>query len=353
MLVIDMHLDLAMNALLWNRDLKLSVEDIRQAEAGMAQKGRARGTVSFPEMRRGQIGIASATLIARVKKGQGAGIDFRDHDIAYAVAQGQRAYYRQLERQGVVTVITDAPALDHVVAAWKREPERDRPTALVLSMEGADPIVSPDQVPSWWDDGLRIVSLAHYGPSAYAMGTDAIGPLPPLGRPMLRAFEEVGMILDVTHLSDESFWEAIEVFSGPVLASHSNCRSLVPGGRQLTDDMLRALAERDAVIGSALDAWMLYPGWIKGQTTPDVVGLHAVVDHIDHVCQLAGNARHAAIGTDLDGGYGTEQTPHDLETIADLQKIPDLLRARGYAEADVEAIMFGNWHRLLHSAWST
>ena len=100
-----------------------------------------------------------------------------------------------------------------------------------------------------------------------------------------------------------------------------------------------------------MDAWMLYPGWIKGETQPEVVSLEAVVDHIDHICQLAGNSRHAAIGTDLDGGYGNEQCPHDLDTIADLQKIPELLRARGYADEDVMAIMHGNWVRCFREAW--
>ncbi len=137
-----------------------------------------------------------------------------------------------------------------------------------------------------------------------------------------------------------------------MLASHSNCRAIVPGDRQLTDDMLRMLFDRDAVVGAVMDAWMLYPGWIKGETRNDVVDLNNVVDHIDHVCQLAGNARHAAIGTDLDGGYGTEQCPRDLDTIADLQRIPELLRARGYTGTDVEAIMHGNWLRLLRNAWT-
>lgn len=351
MLVIDMHLDLAMNALLWNRDLKLSVDEIRQAEQGMTQKGRGRGTVAFPDMRRGDVGVSSATVIARVKQQGGGGIDYRDHDIAYAMAQGQLSYYRQLQRQGEVRIIKDRATLDEHVASW-RPGAQDQPLGLLISMEGADPIVSPDQVPLWWDDGLRIVSLAHYGPSAYAMGTQAVGPLTPKGKPLLQAMEGAGMILDLTHLSDDSFWEAIEAFRGPVLASHSNCRALVPGDRQLTDDMINAMVARDAVIGAVMDAWMLYPGWVKGVTQPEVVSLEDVVNHIDRVCQLAGNARHAAIGTDLDGGYGTEQTPRDMGNIADLQKILDVLRRRGYSESDLEGIMHGNWLRLLRDAWS-
>ena len=176
-------------------------------------------------------------------------------------------------------------------------------------MEGADPIVAPEQARLWWDDGLRMVGLAHYGPSAYAFGTGSAGPLTAKGRELLRVMDELGMMLDVSHLTDESFHEALDLFQGPVLASHSNCRALVPGDRQLDDAMIRRMIERDGVIGAVMDAWMLQPDWVRGETTNEQLTLEAVVDQIDHVCQLAGNSRHAAIGTDLDGGYGIEQTP--------------------------------------------
>jgi membrane dipeptidase len=153
------------------------------------------------------------------------------------------------------------------------------------------------------------------------------------------------MILDATHLSDASFFEALDRFDGPVLASHNNCRELVPDGRQFSDEQIRLLIDRGAVIGAALDAWMLYPGWIRGRTARDVVTLDAVVDHIDRVCQLAGNARHAAIGSDLDGGFGTEQAPVGLDRISDLQKLDGMLAARGYPPADIDAIFHGNWLR--------
>jgi membrane dipeptidase len=214
-------------------------------------------------------------------------------------------------------------------------------------MEGADPIVEPAQAAQWWDDGLRIVGLAHYGPSAYAFGTDSAGPLTTKGRALCAEMDRLGMILDASHLTDESFHDALDRFHGPVMASHSNCRALVPGDRQLSDEMIRRLIERDAVIGAVLDAWMLEPGWIRGQTTPDRVTLNNVVDHIDHICQLAGSVRHVAIGSDLDGGYGTEQTPNDLDTIADLQKLTGLLVDRGYTEEDIALIMHGNWIRFL------
>jgi membrane dipeptidase len=172
------------------------------------------------------------------------------------------------------------------------------------------------------------------------------------GRELLREMEQVGMVLDLTHLSEPAFWEALDAYDGPVLASHNNCRALVPGDRQFSDAQVRAIVEREGVIGVALDAWMLYPGWVKGKTSPSVVSLDAVAAQIDHVCQLAGDAQHAAIGSDLDGGYGTEQCPHGLDTIADLQQIPDLLARRGYAQAQVEAIMHGNWLAFFDQAWT-
>jgi membrane dipeptidase len=351
MLLIDAHLDLSMNALEWNRNLELSVSEIRHLEADMTQKGRGCGTVTLPEMRRGEIGLSVVTVIARTARPNSPASGAATQEISYAKAQGQLAYYRVLESQGKVRLITDVAGLDAQLAAW--EADRDNaPLGFILSMEGADPIVSPAQVGSWWEDGLRQVSLSHYGVSAYAHGTGTEGGLTEQGRDLLKEMEAVGIILDLTHLADQAFWEAIDAFGGRVLASHNNCRTLVPGDRQFTDEQLKAVIERDGVIGAALDAWMLYPGWTKGETTPDVVGLQAVADHIDHVCQLAGNRRHAAIGSDLDGGYGTEQCPHDLDTIADLQNIAGLLEQKGYTQEDVEAILHGNWVRLFRESWS-
>jgi membrane dipeptidase len=278
-------------------------------------------------------------------------LDYRNQEIAFAMAQGQLAYYRVMESKRQLRMLRDWKSLQSHVQEWKAD-QSSAPLGFILAMEGADPILSPQQVPQWWHDGLRVVGLAHYGRSAYAHGTASSGGLTPCGRELLKSMAEVGMILDVTHLADESFWEALDRFHGRVLASHNNCRSLVPGDRQFADDQLRCLIEHNAVIGIAFDAWMLDPGWVAGETSHSVVSLEAVVDHIDRICQLAGNARHAAIGSDLDGGYGTEQCPGDLDTIVDLQRIPDLMRKRGYNETDIEAVMNGNWMRFFETAWA-
>src|SRR5438552_1050093 len=356
MIVFDAHLDLAWNALDWNRDLRLSVAEIRRRELDLGMEGKGRGcnTVSFPELRRGKVGVFVATLLARLMRPNlmPALQRYESMDSAYAAAHGQLAYYRTLEQQGVLRWIKDWPALDAHVRAWQKNENGSEPLGFILSMEGADPVLSPEQVHEWWQAGLRIIGPAHYGVSPYAHGTGTEGGLFPPGRPLLKEMERVGMILDVTHLSDQCFDEALDCYGGPVLASHHNCRALVPNQWQLTDEQIKRLVARGAVIGTALDNWMLYPGWVRGETSPALVKLEAMVDHMDRVCQLAGNARHAAVGTDLDGGFGKEQSPCDLDTIADLQRVPEMLRRRGYKEGAVEGILHGNWVRFFREAWT-
>lgn len=350
-LIIDAHLDLAWNALSWNRDLHLSVAEMRASEAGIEGKSRGRNTVSFPQMREGRIGISVVTLLARSNPKGRSILDFRNQQIASAAAQGQLAWYQLLQDQGVCTMITDSSALRASASAWQSG-SNDAPLGFILSMEGADPIISPSHAEWWHRSGLRAVGLAHYGPSAYANGTACEGGLFPAGRELLRAMEELGIILDLTHLADDAFWEAAKLFRGPVLASHNNCRAITPNQRQFSDDQIRLLIERDAVIGTALDAWMLVPGWTQGTGDGPRVNLASAVEHIDHICQLAGTSRHCAIGSDLDGGFGTEQGPEDLDTIADLQNLGSLLAARGYSAEEIEGIFHGNWLRFFERAWA-
>jgi membrane dipeptidase len=222
---------------------------------------------------------------------------------------------------------------------------------VILNIEGADPVAWPEQVSEWWEGGVRIIAMAYNRRNLYADGTGGTSGLTEKGRTLLRFMSEVGMILDLTHLAEPSFWEAINLYQGPMLASHNNCRSLVPGDRQFSDDQIRAIVAHGGVIGVAFDAWMLAPGYVRGVTPRETVSLENVVDHICHICDLAGNALHVAIGSDLDGGFGNEQTPCDLDTIADLQKIPDLLRRRGFGEDHVAQVMHGNWLRFLRTAW--
>ena len=356
MLIVDAHLDLSMNALEWNRDLTQPVAALNAREAGLTDKpDRGKATVSLPELRRGRVGLVVATQIARFVAPGNPLPGWHSPAQAWAQTQGQLAWYRAMEAAGEMTQIHDRATLDQHVALWADAtiPDERKPIGYLLSLEGADSLVTVDYLAQAHRDGLRAVGPAHYGPGRYAPGTDATGPLGPAGRALLREMERLNIILDATHLCDDSFWEALDHFHGPVWASHNNCRALVNHNRQFSDAQLRALLARGAVIGGALDAWMLVPNWVRGASTPRAMrcNLEVVVDHLDHICQLAGNARHVGIGSDLDGAFGREQCPYDLATIADLQQLPALLDQRGYSAADVAGIMHGNWLRFLRAAW--
>ncbi|HLO31653.1 MAG TPA: membrane dipeptidase [Anaerolineales bacterium] len=355
MLIIDAHLDLAWNALQWNRNIQHSVYTIRTGESNVSGVGRGQGTVALPEMRKGNVALCFATLLARSTGRTIQNLDYSSPYQAYAVAQGQLAYYHALDEAGEVRLITNRKELDdHLMAwqAWEIDSSLPQPrVGLVISMESADPILVPEQLPAWKEAGVRVVGPAHYGPGRYAGGTSTELGLGFEGKQLLREMEKLGILLDLTHLSDEAFWEALNTFNGPVLASHTNCRTLVPHQRQFDNRQIHALIERAGVMGVAFDNWMLRPGWTRAARDSERVMLAHVADHIDHICQLAGNSAHAAIGSDLDGGFGREQSPADLDTIADLGRIAEILSRRGYSDEHIASIMHGNWLRLLRRAW--
>ncbi len=349
MIIVDSHLDLAWNALNWNRDLTLPVEEIRRSEAGVPGRHRGGNVVCFPEMRRGEVAVCLTTILARSTSINDPLLDYRSQEAASAMGHGQRNYYRIMEERGQLRMLRNAADIKSHLEAWNRGSREA--IGCILSMEGADPILSPDDATRWWEKGLRVVGLSHYGVGIYAHGTSSSGGLKERGFELLKAFEQLGMIVDVTHLTDKGFWQVLDTFHGRVLASHNNCRSLVPGDRQFSDEQLRALIARGAVIGAVMDSWMLYPGYVPGETDNSLVKLKMVTEHMDHVCQLAGDATHAGIGSDLDGGFGKEQAPSDLETIADLQNFAPLLKERGYSESDIQGVMHGNWLRFFNEAW--
>lgn len=355
MLIFDAHLDLAWNGVEWNRNLELPVPEIRAFEAQFEGIVPGDCTVSYPELQRGELGVVIATLLARRHHKDKPLTFYQTNEACHAAARGQLAYYHTLVQKGVLRPLPTAAALTAHVAEWQAslavgaEAERP-PIGFLLSMEGAWPILSPAEVADWKAWGLQILGPAHYGPNRYCYGTGSEGGFSAEGRELLKEMSRVGMLLDATHLADQSFWDALDVYDGPVLASHHNCRALVPGDRQLNDEQIKALIARGGVIGAAFDNWMLNPQWKKYVTSPDTVSMETIADHIDHVCQLAGNARHSGIGTDLDGGFGREQSPGDLDTIADVQKLISVLERRGYSAEDVRGIMYGNFVRFFESA---
>lgn len=352
MFIFDAHLDLAMNALEWNRDLTKSVYQIRESEKGMEDKpDRGKNTVSLDAMRKGNIGICVATQIAGIKNKINPH-GWSSMEQAWAQTQGQLGWYKEMEKNGEMYQIYDLNTLDNQIENWQKETKK-KPIGYILSLEGADSIVNIDYLEKSYMLGLRAIGPAHYGPGVYAYGTDSNGSIGQKGKELVKKIEELNLILDVTHLSDTSFWETIEIYNGNLWASHNNCRKFVNHNRQFSDDQIKEIIRRDGVIGVPLDAWMMVPNWIRGKSTPETMGvtLNQMIENIDHICQLSGNSNHVGIGTDLDGAFGVEQTPTDIDTIADLQKIPLMLKKIGFSESDVEKVMNQNFINFLKRVW--
>ncbi len=351
MFIIDAHLDLSMNAMEWNRDLRLPVHAIRERENGMTDKpDRRKGTVSLPALRKGNIGLVVATQIGRYVAPGSTLSGWHSPEQAWAQTQGQLQWYRAMEEAGEMVQLITNEQLDQHLQLWNNdELSEKKPVGYVLSLEGADSLITLDHLHRAYAYGLRAVGPAHYGPGRYAHGTNASARLNEMGRSLISEMEKLNMILDATHLCDEAFWDVMELYNGPVWASHNNCRTLVDHNRQFSDEMIKTLIQKDAVIGGALDAWMMVPNWQKGISDAKQMNcsLETMIDHLDHICQIAGNTLHAGIGTDLDGAYGKEQCPWDIDSIADIQVLPKKLMKRGYSQEDCENILHKNWLRVL------
>lgn len=344
---VDGHLDIAYNVFSARRDFEAGVAAIRAAEdPHNPQLGAA--TVGLPDLRRGGVGLVFATLFTLPAGAAGtdlpAAFSYVTPAEAHAQAHAQLDYYRGLAERGLARLITTRADLAAHVAAWPT----DGCLGIVVLMENGDPICEPAEVAWWAERGVRIVGPA-WQATRYCGGTRQPGPLTPLGRALLPHLAAAGLILDVSHMAEESFWEALALWDGPIIASHSNSRSLVAerlADRHLSDAMIRALVERGAVIGAVLYNAFLAAGYTRGDPK-ERYGLDLLVRHIDRVCQIAGDAEHAAIGSDLDGGLGREQIPRELDSVADMPHLAAALADHGYGDADIARIMGQNWLRLL------
>ncbi len=343
--IFDSHLDIALNAIDFNRDLCLSVDQIREEEVrlGMIEPGRGTNTLSFPELKNAGVFTCLATLLARKEPQINHHFGHITAASCYGFAHAHLAYYRAMEREGKMRMLrTKEDLRKHELVV--SQGAVDSPLGFVLTMEGADPLLTPETLDEFYDEGLRALGLTHYGVNRYGGGTSTDVGLADAAAQLLARASELGMTIDLTHLSDKGFWEVLEQFGGRVHASHQNSRRLANWQRQFSDEMYQAVVDRSGMIGIALDIIMLQEGYVRKQS-PRLATLDTVVENIDIVCQLAGSADFVGIGSDLDGGYGCEQTPADLDKISDLQKIPDLLSTRGYSDEAIQQIMHGNWNR--------
>lgn len=340
--LIDAHEDLAYNALELARDLTGSVEAVRAREGVLPAHGEGTATVSLPALRTADVRVVFATIFTHPATSTSISPNpgYHSPEEAFALADRQCEYYRRLHAREQVTLITGQRELDAVLEGSSPRP------GLCLLMEGADPLRTPGDLVYFAAQGVRFVGLS-WKQTRYAGGTGAPGPLTAEGIALLREMDSLGIALDVSHLAEEAFWQSLSLFRGRVIASHANCRALVPGDRQLSDEMIRAIADRDGVIGLVLYNRFIRTGW-SAADGKEAVCFSDLCRHADHLAQLVG-PRHIALGTDLDGGLGREDVPREIDTAADLPRFAETLAESGYRQIDIDGIMHGNWRRVLRA----
>ena len=322
MLIVDAHLDLSHNA--------LTGQDVLQPARDRLPNGPEIPTVGLPDLLAGNVRLVCATVFTEPSINGGSG--YRNADQAYAQGQQHLSWYLEQQKAGRFRFIKWRQELQPFVAGTTTQ-------NAILLMEGADPLRTPADLPQWFDAGLRIVGLA-WKQTRFAGGTGDPGPLTPAGVELVKALEQYHIIHDTSHLAEESFWQLMHMTRGPVMASHSNCRSIVPTDRQLSDAMIKAIVARSGVIGiNFFDKFLLPPDQFgKRRAT-----LEDVVVHMKQICELAGDARHVAVGTDMDGGLGRNEIPIEIETSADLPKLAEALSRGGFNDDEVAGIMGKNW----------
>lgn len=348
---IDAHEDIAWNWFEAQRDPLEDIATARQREAGShIEAALGKRMTALPQWLAGRVAVVFATIYVMPKRvARRARHTYETPEEAHRRGRMQLAFYQSLAaRTPQVRLIESTNDLHAVLHTW-RTPNALRRVGLLVSLEGADAIRTPEEVADWYSRGLRAIGLA-WGRTRYAGGTHEPGPLTDLGRALLREMHAFQMLLDLSHAAEEAFWQALDAYDGPIIASHSNPRAFCNTDRHLSDEMIRALAERDGVMGIVPYNAFLLDNW---RETRAPVPLDRVADAIDHVVQLLGTPRHVAIGTDFDGGFGADATPEGLDSIADLERIFDVLQARGYDEEALHAIAYGNWVRMLERTLPT
>lgn len=355
-IIVDAHSDLAWNMLGFGRDYRRAAADTRITEAGTPTIDRNGNTlIGWPDYQRGRVAIVFSTLFAAPSRHSGGDWDrlcYANAEQAHSVYRAQIDAYHRLVNESPehFRLIRTVADLNEHMQAWEGQDRRENPVGLVVLMEGADGIRSADELSEWHDLGLRLIGLA-WGATRYSGGTREPGPLTDEGRLLLRSMAELGFILDLSHMDERAAWQALDLYQGPIVATHVNCLALLPDfptNRHFGDALIRAIIDRGGIVGSVPYNNFLKSGWSRhGGGRREDVPLDVVAAHIDHVCQLAGDSQHAGLGSDFDGGFGVESTPPEVDTVADLQKIGPLLRARGYSEGDVAQILGLNWLRCL------
>lgn len=358
MIVVDAHEDLAWNALTFGREILRSVEETRRKEAATSiPDWNGEALIGWPEWLRGRVGLVFTSLFAAPLRWQEGPWDtqcYADQAEAERLYQGNLDLYRRWteDHADKFAIITHRVALESILDEWGSDQTEAPRVGWVLQMEGADALQEPAQVERWFRQGVRILGPA-WAATAYAGGTGEPAPLTDLGRALLREMDALGMILDLSHLTEEGALEALDRYQGEIIVTHTSPLACVPNAakpeRYITDTTIDRLAERDGVIGLVLANHFLKDGW-----TPDFgrdsVGLGDVARAMDYICQRLGDAEHVGIGSDFEGGFGLGKVPAGLDSVADLGLIGEALEPLGYSPEDIENILGGNWLRVMRRA---
>jgi membrane dipeptidase len=350
-LIIDAHEDLAYNVLNFGRDYLRAAVDTRRIEKethSAAPQHNGETLLGWPDYQRGRVAVVFSTLFAtpeRYREGEWEKVSYGDADQAERLYRSQLDIYHDWEDRhpDAFRLIGNQAGLADLVGHWK-EDGPTHPVGLVPLMEGAEALHSPGELAGWWQAGLRIIGLAWAG-TRFCGGTREPGPLTAEGRALLDGMADLGFTLDLSHMDELSARQALDRYPGPIIASHANAAAVAlhyEGNRQLPDAVIKGIIARQGVIGVIPYCRFLDYSWKKGDRR-DPITLQTLAVHIDHICQLAGDARNVGLGSDFDGGFGLASVPADVDTIADLQSLGAVLSARGYNESDVAAVLGGNW----------
>jgi membrane dipeptidase len=358
MIIVDAHEDIAWNMLTFGRDYTRSVAETRTLEHGTATVDQNGHTLlGWTEWIRGRVAVIFTSLFAspiRWKKEAWDKLCYADLSEARHLYKEQLQLYHRLaeELDEKFTILYSRSDLESVLGTWEGEKTASPRIGWVISMEGGEAIADPSELEEWFQGGLRAIGPAWVS-TRFTGGTLEPGPLTDDGRELLDAMADLGMILDLSHMAEDAVLESLDRYPGVLIASHSNVRALLPGSdkpdRHLSDPVIQGIAEREGVIGIIPYNCFLLGGWMPGDPR-HLVTIDHVIAQIDYICQRIGDARHVAIGSDFDGGFGLDKIPIGLDSIADLGLIGDALGARGYSREDVEAILGRNWLSILRRA---
>lgn len=251
----------------------------------------------------------------------------------------------QLERdsEGEVAIVRSKAELARCL--------RDEVFAAILHFEGAEAIY-PDlrMLEEFYEHGLRSLGICWSRPNAYGHGVQFGFPVSPdtgpgltrAGEQLVRACNQLGIMLDVSHLTAEGFWDVARVSRHPLVATHSNAFALCPSSRNLTDDQLQAIADTGGLVGINFGTSDLRS---DGEDDPDTP-LELIYHHLEYVAELVG-IEHVALGSDFEGTI----VSHEVGDASDLGYLLLDLERRGFSSDDLAKLAYGNWLRVLDETW--